>query len=171
MTSSNQIRELFYHHFKNLFIDEEVNFPENLDNLMTRCISKEENQALNAVLTLNEIKTTLFSMQDLKAPSPDKFPTLFYKEFWPIVEDTITCAVTFFFTNGCLPKDANGSLIILIQKSPNPISVNNFQPISLCNIVYKIISKLIVAKLRPLLHKIISPCQSAFIPGRWITEN
>lgn len=71
---------------------------------MTRCISKEENQALNIVLTLNEIKTTLFSMQDLKAPSPDRFPTLFYKEFWPIIEDTVTCAVTFFFTMDAYPR-------------------------------------------------------------------
>ena len=37
--------------------------------------------------------------------------------------------------------------------------------------MYKIISKLIVAKLRPLLHKIISPYQSVFILGRWIVEN
>ena len=171
VTGSNQIRELFYQHFKNLFTDEEVDFPENLDDLMTRCISEEENQGLNTIPTPEEIKTALFSMQDLKAPGPDGFPALFYKEFWPIVGNTVTCAVTAFFTNGCLPKDANDSLIVLIPKSPNPISVNNFWPISLCNVVYKIISKLIVAKLRPLLHKIISPCQSAFIPGRWIAEN
>jgi len=60
---------------------------------------------------------------------------------------------------------------VLIPKTSNPTTVNNFWPRSLCNVVYKIISKLLVAKLRPFLHKIISPCQSAFIPRRWIVEN
>ena len=80
-------------------------------------------------------------------------------------------AVLSFFTDGCLPREANSSLIVLIPKTTNPTSMNNFRPISLCNVVYKVISKLLIAKLRPLLHKIIFPCQSAFIPSRWIAEN
>lgn len=59
----------------------------------------------------------------------------------------------------------------MIPKISIPSTVNNYRPISLYNVVYKIISRLLVSKLRPLLHKIISPCQSAFIPGRWIAEN
>lgn len=67
-----------------------------------------------------------------------------------------------------MPKDVNSSLIVLIPKTQ---SFNNFRPISLCNVVYKIISKLLVSKLRPLLHNLISLYQSAFSPGRWIVEN
>lgn len=68
-------------------------------------------------------------------------------------------------------KEANSSLIVLILKTSNSSTVNNFWPIGLCNVIYKIVSKLLVAKLRPLLHKIIFPCQSMFILGRWIIEN
>ncbi len=57
-------------------------------------------------------------------------------------------------------------------------SFNYFRSISLCNVVYKIISKILVARLRPLLHKLVPllhklvpPCQFAFVPGRWIAEN
>ena len=110
-------------------------------------------------------------MHNLKALGPDGFHAFFYKEFWPIVGDLVIDVVISFFIIGCLPKEANCSLIVLILKTTNLTFVNNFRPISLCNVVYKIISKLPVAKLRPLLHKIISPCQSAFIPGRWIAEN
>ena len=60
---------------------------------------------------------------------------------------------------------------MLIPKNKSPSSVNHFRPISLCNTVYKTISKLLVNRLKPILDKIISPSQSAFILGRWIAEN
>ena len=110
-------------------------------------------------------------MQDLKAPGPDGFPVLFYKKYWPIVGEVVTKVVTSFFVLGSMPKEVNSSLIVLIPKSQNPTSFNNFRPISLCNVVYKIISKILVSKLSPFLHKLISPHQSAFLQGRWITEN
>ena len=110
-------------------------------------------------------------MQDLKALGPDGFPVLFYKRYWSIVGEVVTKAVTSFFVSGSMPKEVNSSLIVLIPKSQNPTSFNNFRPISLCNVVYKIISKILVAKLSPLLHKLISPHQSAFLQGRWIIEN
>ena len=80
-------------------------------------------------------------------------------------------AVTTFFNIGKLLREVNRSFIVLIPKVQNPTSVNHFRPISLCNVVYKTISKILVSRLRPLLYKLISPCQSAFIPGRWIAEN
>ena len=171
ITSPNQIRKLFFNTFKNLFSEEEVTFPSHLENLMPKSITEEDNVILKRIPSLEEIKEALFQMQDLKALGPDGFPVLFYKEFWPIVGETVTQAVVSFFADGNLPKEANSSLIVLIPKTSNPTTVNNFRPISLCNVVYKIISKLVVAKFRPLLHKIISPCQSAFIPRRWIAEN
>ena len=110
-------------------------------------------------------------MQDLKAPGPDGYPVIFYKQLWPTVRDDIIKAVTYFFCIGSMPREVNSSLIVRIPKISNPTSVQNFRPISLCNVVYKIISKLLVAKLRPHLDKIISPAQSAFIPNRWIVQN
>ena len=61
----------------------------------------------------------------------------------------------------CISK---GTCIAFLSKNCN-------RPISLCNVVYKIISKLLVAKLKPLLDKIISLAQLAFIPNRWIAKN
>lgn len=171
VTGSNRIREKFLQHFKELYKEEEVSFPDHLDNLIRPCITDDENSDLCCTPTPEEIRLTLFNMQDLKAPGPDGFPVLFYKEYWPTVGNDVIKAVTSFFNFGNMPKEVNNSLIILIPKISNPSSMDHYRPMSLCNVIYKIISKLLVNKIRPLLHKIISPCQSAFVPDRWIAEN
>jgi hypothetical protein len=106
-----------------------------------------------------------------KAPGPDGLPVLFYKKYWSIVGGSVVSVVIAFFEDERLLKEVKKSLIVLIPKNHNPTNFNHFRPISLCNVVYKIIAKLLVSRLRPLLPKMISPCQSAFILGKWITEN
>ncbi|XP_075640364.1 uncharacterized protein LOC142612127 [Castanea sativa] len=166
-----QIRQLFLENFKLQYTHEEVNFPSHLEHLLLPCITEDENENLLTIPSPEDIKATLFQMQDLKAPGPNRFPTLFYKQLWTTIGNDVIEAVTSFFRLGSMPREVNRSLIVLIPKVSNPSSVNNFRPISLCNVVYKIISKLLTSKLRPLLEKIISPTQSAFIPNRWIAEN
>jgi hypothetical protein len=78
---------------------------------------------------------------------------------------------TSFFSLSNVLNELNNTILILIPKTQNPTTFNHFRPISLCNVVYKIIAKLLMAQIRPLLPNLISPTQSAFISGRWITEN
>jgi len=61
--------------------------------------------------------------------------------------------------------------IALMSKIGNPSQTHQFRPINLCSIIYKTISKILVNRLRPLLNKIVSPVQSAFVPGRAIYDN
>lgn len=60
---------------------------------------------------------------------------------------------------------------MLITKIKGPKTLGNFRPINLCNTIYKIVTKIIVARLRPYLEKLISPLQSAFVPGRKGIDN
>ena len=118
-----------------------------------------------------KIKESLFGMQNLKFPGPDGLPALFYKQYWPIVGNNVIKVVQNFFISGQMLSEVNQSLIVLIPKNQSPTNVNHFRPISLCNTVYKIISKILVSRLRPLLSDLISPCQSAFVPDGWIAKN
>jgi hypothetical protein len=76
-----------------------------------------------------------------------------------------------FFETGCLPPSANEMAIVLIPKKDEPEVLKDFRPISLCNVIYKVVSKCMVNMLRPVLQDVIGPMQSAFEPGRMITDN
>ena len=116
---------------------------------------------LICIPTGQEIKAMIFYMHSQKAPGPDGLPALFYQRYWNIVGSTVIEAIQSFFRSDRILKEVNNSLLVLIPKINSPSSVNHFRPISLCNTVYKTISKLLVSRLRPLLEKLISPCQSA----------
>ena len=75
------------------------------------------------------------------------------------------------FRSGKVPEHLNKTLITLIPKIQGPKTLGNYRPISLCNTVYKVVTKIIVARLRPFLDKIISPLQTAFVPGRKGIDN
>ena len=148
-----------------------MDFPYHLEGLIHPSLSEEDNERLCAIPTPEDIKAILFMMQDLKAHGPDGFPVAFYKTYWPIVGVNLTQAVISFFRCGSMPKDINSSLIVLIPKVIAPLTFNNYRPISLCNVVYKVISKILVSRIKPFLPKLISPTQFVFIPDRWIIEN
>jgi hypothetical protein len=79
--------------------------------------------------------------------------------------------VQLFFVIGQLPEGGNDTAIILIPKIDQPETLKDFRPISLCTVIYKIIAKCMVNRLRPILGDIVSINQSAFVPGRLITDN
>ena len=171
LTSTNDIKSYLTLKFSELYSAQDLSFLENLDNLLQPCITQEENDLLRRCPTPEEIKSAIFEINPLKSPGPDGMPGLFFKHYWHIVGDQVIAAVRNFFIHGQLLGELNQTFIVLIPKIINPSSISHFRPISLCNVVYKSIAKILVNRLRPLLHKLISPQQSAFVPNRWIAEN
>lgn len=110
-------------------------------------------------------------MDSQKASRPNGLPALFYKKYWNIVGDSVVKAIINFFESGKILNELNSTLTVLIPRIQNTTSDSQYRPSSLCNVVYKTIANLLVTRLREILPKLISPCQSAFIPGRWIAEN
>ena len=80
-------------------------------------------------------------------------------------------AVLEFLNNGHMLLALNHTHIVLISKINNPVKMSDFRPISLCNIIYKIIAKVLANRLKQILPHIIAPTQSAFLPRRLITDN
>ncbi|MCI01519.1 hypothetical protein A2U01_0022546 [Trifolium medium] len=128
-------------------------------------------KALAAPLTNEEVKHAVFSMSPWKAPGPDGFPAGFYQKSWGIVGGSVCDFVRKVFTTPGEIGAVNKTDICLIPKVPHPEVVTQFRPISLCNTNYKIVSKVIVERLKVCIPMLISPYQIGFVPGRSIHEN
>jgi hypothetical protein len=90
---------------------------------------------------------------------------LFYKKKWHLVGEDIRAAVLQAINEKIIPAGWNKTIVVLIPKVDSPEEVSQFRPISLCNVVYKIISKMMAARLKVILPYIISPTHRRVCPG------
>ena len=118
-----------------------------------------------------EVKAALFAMDSIKASGRDSFPALFYQKNWKVVGDRVTALCLGVLNNGDPVSELNDTIITLIPKVDKPTKVNEFRPISLCNVIYKIISKCLVSRLKGIMEVVISENQGAFFGGRQIFDN
>ena len=114
-----------------------------------------------------EVQTTLKQMAPLKAPGPKGMPPLFYQNYQNLVGCDVTKTILSYLNTAILPHPINHTFITLIPKIKNHLSVNDFHPISLCNVLYKKISNV----LANFLPNIILEHQSAFMKNRLISDN
>jgi hypothetical protein len=138
------------HYFESLVPREVTDPDEEVVNKVTPCVTEDMNASLYAPYSREEVKKALFNIGDLKAPCPDVMNAI---------------------SSGAVPEGWNNTNIMLIPKVDNLESISQYRPISLCNVLYKVISKVLAARLKAILPEIISPTQSAFVPGRMITDN
>ena len=130
-----------------------------------------EKECISHMVTDEEIFTAIWSLKAFKAPGPDKLYAGFFQRFWHLVGGSVREEVKNVFRERKVPDYLNKTNIVLIPKNQGLESISNFRPISLCNSVYKIVSKIIVSRIRPLLDQLISPTQAAFVPGRRGVDN
>ena len=110
-------------------------------------------------------------MHSDKSLGPDGMNIGFYQSYWDVVGGDITTACLSYLNNNLLPEDLNTTSIVLIPKKENPEKISDLRSITLCKALYMIVSKAIANRLKVILPSVTSKSQSAFIPGRLITDN
>eukprot|EP00253_Pinus_taeda_P035054 PITA_35054 len=134
-------------------------------------VTEEQNSLLLREFTEQEIEEVIFTMVTDKAPVPDNFTIEFFKACWHVIKaDLFNLINNFHRTKRVLPA-INATFLTLIPKSDHDDSPNKFRPIALCNVIYKILSKLMANRLKPILPSIISQEQSGYVEGRQITDS
>lgn len=113
----------------------------------------------------------LKQMHPCKAPGPDGMHAIFYQRFWHILGNDVASYVCNILNGMMSPSHVNKTNIALIPKVKNPTKMAEFRPISLCNVLYKLVSKALVIRLKEILPRVVTENQSEFVPGRLITDN
>lgn len=142
-----------------------------LKNLLQLECEDSDQTTLMMLVLEEKIKKVLFAMAGVKSPGPDGYTCEFYKSAWEVIGKDLVVAVQSFFDTGFLPKGINSTILALIPKKQQAIYMKDHRPISGCNVLYKLISKILANRLKTILPKFISHNQSAFVKGRVLMEN
>nr|GEU39992.1 hypothetical protein [Tanacetum cinerariifolium] len=167
----NQIPNVFVSHYKT-FLGTNVTCNElDSEDLFQKEVSDLSNENMTKAVTNDEIKRAMFGIGDDKARGPNGFTSAFFKKGWDVVGQDTCNAVRDFFVNGKLLKEVNHTFLALISKVTTPLKVNDYRPISCCNVIYKCISKILTNRIIEGIKEVVSDNQSTFVPGGRISDN
>ena len=157
--------------FHGLYGSEGTNGMDVILNTVPNKVTSQMNDELTKPYTDEEVKIGLFQMFPTKSPGPDGYPAHFFQLNWELCGPEVTTAVLRILSGDDSPEVINETFIVLIPKVASPTEPGQFRPISLCNVIYKIASKVLSNWLKNILPEIISQEQSPFVQGRLITDN
>jgi Reverse transcriptase (RNA-dependent DNA polymerase) len=165
---------LLIHHFKNLY--KETASANTVDvllqhfNINLPIISTVDNARLQCPSTM-EIFHTLGEMGLDRAPGPDGIIVRLLRREWGIMGPQVVEMIKGAFLTGNIPNSWTTSNLVLIPKIDHPTKPTHFRPLSVCSVYYRLFTKLIANRVKPLLSTLVSPNQAAFLKGRSIQEN
>ncbi|KAJ4800370.1 RNA-directed DNA polymerase (reverse transcriptase)-related family protein [Rhynchospora pubera] len=176
LTDPNLIRSAFVSLYKSIFTSaHRSNRPTpNLSPLLLAQLPKvtrHESAMLGAQPSVEEITAALFAIHPDRASGPDGLNGRLLQQHWNQFKPYVLSNVSNFFATGHLEGTLGRANVVLIPKCDDPKIVGDYRPISVCNLIYKIISKLLTTRLRRVITKLVGNNQSAFVPGRVISDN
>lgn len=126
------------------------------DRETVHLVTEEQNVNLIRPVSSEDVKATVFSMYPEKSSGPDRLNPAFFQTYWSTVgTDVIKCCQEFFNT-GELLLGVNRTVVCLISKVKQPQQMTDLRPIFFCNVLFRILSKVMANRLKPCLHTLIS---------------
>ncbi|XP_020703157.2 uncharacterized protein LOC110114575 [Dendrobium catenatum] len=158
-------------HFQDLFNTVAPSSQEPAFLPVGQTIHNTDSKILIDPITEAEIKSAVFSGASSSSPGPDGYNFHFYKSGWHILGPSLCKAIQSFFIKGYIPPGIKATALFLIPKTSHVNTLSDFRPISLCNTLYKIISKILANRLKVFMPCIIDMAQSGFIKNRISNDN
>ena len=153
-------------------VEERRSFEFFIDSVDIPKLSDEDQQLLEKDLTLEELKEAVSSFSDNKTPGEDGFTKEFYETFFDLIWIDLIKSYNAAFQNGSLSVSQRRGTITLIPKQDENLSeLSNWRPISLLNVDYKILTKVLSRRLQTILPQLINSDQTGFVKERYIGQN
>lgn len=168
-----EIEEEFRNHFNQILQEPEGDRRqaiEKITNNVPRIIKEEHNELLLHPIQPQEVDEAMLQLKEGKAPGPDGFTTTFFHTFWEMIKQEVWQIVEESRALHWMLPSLNTTFIALIPKEEDSITPDKYRPIALCNVIYKVISKVVANRLKPLLPLLISQEQSGYVEGRQILD-
>ena len=165
--------ETFYENlYSSDITDSQCDFLNFSANVNIPKLSEDERDEMEGALGYDECEKIIRSFEKEKSPGEDGFTVEFYQSFFDLIGPDLVASLNFGYHTGKLSISQRRGTITLIPKEDESLTLlQNWRPITLLNVDYKIASKAIAKRLEPLLPKIVHPDQTGFIKGRYIGEN
>ncbi|XP_074289086.1 uncharacterized protein LOC141614226 [Silene latifolia] len=171
---SEDIMRLFVHYYSGLFKEgvNEVSFDEyfpTIKNLFTvnkGFLSPDDSDVLGIHFTPKEVRTAVCHLGPLKSPGPDGIPAILFHKCWHFIKHDVIGIALAILNGNSSPEFLNKTFLVLIPKSSAPETVDQFRPISLCNVIMKSITRCITNRLKKFMGKLVGDFQNVFVPGR-----
>lgn len=164
-------KSLAWNYYKDLFEGATTVLPRLRTRTSFPLIAADMKARLAAFFTDEDIREALFDMGGMKAPGPDEIQAIFYQEYWGIVGEAVREFVREFERDPHTICQYNNTNLVLIPKVERPEHIRYFRPIALCNVCYKIITKILSNRLRLIMDKTVGAHQCSFIAGRQSSDN
>ena len=166
-----EIAEVLVSYYQSLFTSMGQMDSSRVLECVPQVITDEMNALLSREFEVNEVEVALQQMALLKAPGPDGMSPLFNQHFWGTVHHDVTSSILMWLNSDTLPTSLNHTFITLIPKINSLEHAHQFCPISLCNVLYKIFSKVLANRIKKVLPSIITEHQSTLTKDRLISDN
>ncbi|GAA0146610.1 hypothetical protein LIER_06523 [Lithospermum erythrorhizon] len=165
---SRSIHILATNFYKELFTSQTEGIIPLLGHLQMPMIS---GTMLDMRFTKEDVKKSVFLIQGNKSPGPDGMPGIFFQHYWEALGPKVCTMVLDCVNEGIFLSKFNFTSIYLIPKVMISVNLTQFRPIALCNVIAKLVAKVLATRLKSVLPNIISDSQNAFVPRRLITDN
>ncbi|WOK97464.1 hypothetical protein Cni_G06172 [Canna indica] len=173
ISESKQIASCFAEWYKELWKDDLVPLDgwKIVEKYKWKKLSWRNQEELTKSFSSEEIWKALSDMGRGKASGPDDFTVEFFIHYCSLLKFSVQEAFKDFECNAIIPSSWGESCLVFNPKKEDPKTITDYRPIALCNVVYKILSKLLVNWLKPLISGLVSSEQTILIEGRQLQDN
>ena len=161
-----------YDFYKKLYDTEQIDETQLEYNLgkIHKQIGEEDANKLNEFINIKEVERAIDEMKNNKSPGEDGITKEFYHKFKNILMEELTITLNNILYNGKLPKSQKNAIVTLLFKKGDHRDLKNWRPVSLLNVDYKILSKILANRMKNIMNKLTPSSQKCGVKGRFISD-